>query len=130
MRKKQITAALLTSVMAASLAFTGCGDAAETTAPTNASATEGQTEKETEAATKKETEAEAETEKETAEETAETISSGDVFVNGSIDVYDESDKIGNGETLTIAIPAQSRSEERRVGKECNLSCRSRWSPYH
>ena len=24
----------------------------------------------------------------------------------------------------------SRSEERRVGKECNLSCRSRWSPYH
>lgn len=107
MRKKQITAALLTSVMAASLAFTGCGDAAETTATTNAPATEGQTEKETEAATEKETEADAETEKETAEETAETISSGDVFVNGSIDVYDESDKIGNGETLTIAIPAQS-----------------------
>ena len=25
---------------------------------------------------------------------------------------------------------QLRSEERRVGKECNLSCRSRWSPYH
>ena len=24
----------------------------------------------------------------------------------------------------------ARSEERRVGKECNLSCRSRWSPYH
>ena len=23
-----------------------------------------------------------------------------------------------------------RSEERRVGKECNLGCRSRWSPYH
>ena len=23
-----------------------------------------------------------------------------------------------------------RSEERRVGKECNLLCRSRWSPYH
>ena len=23
-----------------------------------------------------------------------------------------------------------RSEERRVGKECNLPCRSRWSPYH
>ena len=23
-----------------------------------------------------------------------------------------------------------RSEERRVGKECVLSCRSRWSPYH
>ena len=24
----------------------------------------------------------------------------------------------------------SRSEERRVGKECELKCRSRWSPYH
>ena len=23
-----------------------------------------------------------------------------------------------------------RSEERRVGKECSLTCRSRWSPYH
>ena len=23
-----------------------------------------------------------------------------------------------------------RSEERRVGKECSLPCRSRWSPYH
>src|SRR3546814_1175286 len=25
---------------------------------------------------------------------------------------------------------QSRSEERRVGKECVSTCRSRWSPYH
>src|SRR3546814_13280453 len=24
----------------------------------------------------------------------------------------------------------SRSEERRVGKECDRTCRSRWSPYH
>ena len=24
----------------------------------------------------------------------------------------------------------ARSEERRVGKECRLLCRSRWSPYH
>ena len=24
----------------------------------------------------------------------------------------------------------SRSEERRVGKECAIVCRSRWSPYH
>ena len=23
-----------------------------------------------------------------------------------------------------------RSEERRVGKECEVPCRSRWSPYH
>src|SRR3546814_10570985 len=25
---------------------------------------------------------------------------------------------------------QVRSEERRVGKECVSTCRSRWSPYH
>src|SRR3546814_14717946 len=25
---------------------------------------------------------------------------------------------------------QDRSEERRVGKECVSTCRSRWSPYH
>ena len=25
---------------------------------------------------------------------------------------------------------KSRSEERRVGKECLRLCRSRWSPYH
>ena len=25
---------------------------------------------------------------------------------------------------------RNRSEERRVGKECRLLCRSRWSPYH
>src|SRR3546814_7062189 len=30
------------------------------------------------------------------------------------------------ETLT----AEWRSEERRVGKECVSTCRSRWSPYH
>ena len=27
-------------------------------------------------------------------------------------------------------PSPSRSEERRVGKECLRLCRSRWSPYH
>ena len=29
-----------------------------------------------------------------------------------------------------AFAALLRSEERRVGKECSLPCRSRWSPYH
>ena len=27
-------------------------------------------------------------------------------------------------------PRSIRSEERRVGKECRMPCRSRWSPYH
>src|SRR3546814_15779385 len=31
--------------------------------------------------------------------------------------------------LGLSIPA-FRSEERRVGKECVSTCRSRWSPYH
>src|SRR3546814_9063439 len=29
-----------------------------------------------------------------------------------------------------AIAHARRSEERRVGKECVSTCRSRWSPYH
>ena len=29
-----------------------------------------------------------------------------------------------------AKEAYERSEERRVGKECRIGCRSRWSPYH
>src|SRR3546814_14635123 len=32
-------------------------------------------------------------------------------------------------TLT-ALDRLFRSEERRVGKECVSTCRSRWSPYH
>src|SRR3546814_9321889 len=30
----------------------------------------------------------------------------------------------------LANPLADRSEERRVGKECVSTCRSRWSPYH
>src|SRR3546814_13337116 len=29
-----------------------------------------------------------------------------------------------------AAASDDRSEERRVGKECVSTCRSRWSPYH
>src|SRR3546814_13103089 len=32
------------------------------------------------------------------------------------------------DALGAGVPA--RSEERRVGKECVSTCRSRWSPYH
>src|SRR3546814_14585905 len=32
--------------------------------------------------------------------------------------------------LLGTLAAQIRSEERRVGKECVSTCRSRWSPYH
>src|SRR3546814_15564252 len=30
----------------------------------------------------------------------------------------------------LAVDVAERSEERRVGKECVSTCRSRWSPYH
>src|SRR3546814_14184411 len=35
-----------------------------------------------------------------------------------------------GEYSAIKSAIQERSEERRVGKECVSTCRSRWSPYH
>src|SRR3546814_14774546 len=33
-------------------------------------------------------------------------------------------------TITDKNGRRLRSEERRVGKECVSTCRSRWSPYH
>src|SRR3546814_13805142 len=33
-------------------------------------------------------------------------------------------------TISESHPFLSRSEARRVGKECVSTCRSRWSPYH
>ena len=39
----------------------------------------------------------------------------------AIDLIDREKKLG------IQV---TRSEERRVGKECASMCRSRWSPYH
>src|SRR3546814_18046668 len=32
--------------------------------------------------------------------------------------------------LRLEFEDATRSEERRVGKECVSTCRSRWSPYH
>src|SRR3546814_9820608 len=47
------------------------------------------------------------------------------------------DHLGGGSLFPVPGPArwralgrQARSEERRVGKECVSTCRSRWSPYH
>src|SRR3546814_6246067 len=37
---------------------------------------------------------------------------------------------GSASLWRQAVSATSRSEERRVGKECVSTCRSRWSPYH
>src|SRR3546814_14223770 len=37
---------------------------------------------------------------------------------------------GPERTRSTGLLGQTRSEERRVGKECVSTCRSRWSPYH
>src|SRR3546814_17437086 len=49
----------------------------------------------------------------------------DAVVEGAIEIA----------VLDLLIPGDlrveyARSEERRVGKECVSTCRSRWSPYH
>src|SRR3546814_2046394 len=47
-------------------------------------------------------------------------------VTGSIE-----ETVGAGSATTSDGSASvERSEERRVGKECVSTCRSRWSPYH
>ena len=41
------------------------------------------------------------------------------------------EQIGRAEKLLAELESgRKRSEERRVGKECQSVCRSRWSPYH
>src|SRR3546814_1522828 len=38
--------------------------------------------------------------------------------------------VKGGDKKQALIDEFERSEERRVGKECVSTCRSRWSPYH
>ena len=42
----------------------------------------------------------------------------------------ESTVFTDAERAALELTEQVRSEERRVGKECTIQCRSRWSPYH
>src|SRR3546814_13391932 len=42
----------------------------------------------------------------------------------------ESHYWGHNAIIRVAPFMQHRSEERRVGKECVSTCRSRWSPYN
>ena len=52
-----------------------------------------------------------------------TLREGDVF--GELAAID-----GLPRSASVITQTSSRSEERRVGKECCALCRSRWSPYH
>src|SRR3546814_5050866 len=43
---------------------------------------------------------------------------------------DAGDLVADDDGVVGFAPLALRSEERRVGKECVSTCRSRWSPYH
>src|SRR3546814_14415766 len=56
-------------------------------------------------------------------------------INVFIAVGAEASFVSTGENTFAALRQfldgyPNRSEERRVGKECVCTCRSRWSPYH
>ena len=46
------------------------------------------------------------------------------------DILDADHPQSDASALAAQTGVPARSEERRVGKECLLECRSRWSPYH
>src|SRR3546814_12933695 len=52
-------------------------------------------------------------------------------VNDAMQIVDESEILGASDAITQLLhELDVRSEERRVGKECVSTCRSRWSPHH
>ena len=54
---------------------------------------------------------------------------GLVFLKYASDSFEERRSQIRAELAADNVP-EARSEERRVGKECQSVCRSRWSPYH
>ena len=60
----------------------------------------------------------------------------DLLLSGEVDIVmeyngDIAQVMTEDADLDFVVPREgSRSEERRVGKECSEPCRSRWSPYH
>ena len=61
-----------------------------------------------------------------AEEIGAFVASADgLLVN--LGTFDDERREAAATAIEVAA---ERSEERRVGKECEVPCRSRWSPYH
>src|SRR3546814_16509207 len=52
------------------------------------------------------------------------------YINGEIIVLDGGMMAHHAHVRDMWDWNMERSEERRVGKECVSTCRSRWSPYH
>src|SRR3546814_20966049 len=53
-----------------------------------------------------------------------------VSSTGDAPLHIEEAWVDGNDNVDYAIPADTRSEARRVGKERVSTCRSRWSPYH
>jgi autotransporter-associated beta strand protein len=70
------------------------------------------------------------------------LSAGSLYVGNNAALGDGTLTVSAGVLTSDSTTARSlanniildgnltRSEERRVGKECSSTCRSRWSPYH
>src|SRR3546814_15821914 len=48
----------------------------------------------------------------------------------SVQIHNGNELIPGTSSVSTGCAVSTRSEERRVGKECVSTCRSRWSPYH
>src|SRR3546814_13428129 len=51
-------------------------------------------------------------------------------VSGRIQLFLQKNTLGDAYDAFKGWDVGARSEERRVGKECDRTCRSRWSPYY
>src|SRR3546814_8011617 len=58
------------------------------------------------------------------------LSSGSALLGPLPDDFDDKENSVLIEDDEQIVGKPKRSEERRVGKECVSTCRSRWSPYH
>ena len=52
------------------------------------------------------------------------------FTDGNEEIESLQERITGRYSCETICDSEGRSEERRVGKECRIGCRSRWSPYH
>ena len=54
----------------------------------------------------------------------------DWAIFGPFDMNNDLQNVAVTQNFEKKASLKTRSEERRVGKECSEPCRSRWSPYH
>ena len=73
----------------------------------------------------------------TKERVSDDKNEGALADNGEGERGGRAEYLGKGGLLAVSLKFFFstfiyfwRSEERRVGKECSVVCRSRWSPYH